>query len=589
MSSSGGLTTSLIPCCTCGATIAPNPSNQCASCLATIDISSIVRRGPGGGDLTLHQCRQCRKYDRGGDGRYFVHLDQESPEMMAVLLKQIPALSGKGQQSMRRSHGVEALQLLDSMFIWTEPNSMRMRLMLTVKADINEAPRTISIQQRVKVEFIIHWRQCPDCTKESRQRTWQAIVQLRQKRSDSDGGSKGLLILELAIARNAELRKHILQVQTRKAGFDFYFANLDKARHFSQYLAKAAPMRMKTSQQLVSEDVKNNTANVKHTVSLDMVPFCRDDLIVVDKHSKGVRRLSGRMCLVLKISSTVHLVDASPSRSSDVNSCFSDLHAESYWKGGEEKSYRLLLSSKRLVRFVVLDLELCVDKERHRYGNDGKNHEESEKVYKGPSSGHTKYALADIEVAKESDFGVNDETFRCVTHLGNLLAVGDTVLGYDLTSSILSGGDEWSVDNAFVSSFVMPDVVIVRKLKGGGPMAEQNTNTGDSTSKPKAKSSASKKRDRRLQKEEKKQRQLEAAASRMGLDTDKDIHFEEEVFDDADAMTITKAMQEEKAKLEHDIEIDEDLAEDLETVERELRLLEVEDEAKRDRLTPSNG
>lgn len=505
--------------------------------------------------------------------------------MMAVLLKQIPALSGKGQQSMRRSHGVEALQLLDSMFIWTEPNSMRMRLMLTVKADINEAPRTVSIQQRVKVEFIVHWRQCPDCTKESRQRTWQAIVQLRQKRSDSDGGSKGLLILELAIARNAELRKHILQVQTKKAGFDFYFASLDKARHFSQYLAKAAPMRMKTSQQLVSEDVKNNTANVKHTVSLDMVPFCRDDLIVADKHSKGVGRLSGRMCLVLKISSTVHLVDASPSRSSDMKSCFSDLHAENYWKGGEEKSYRLLLSSRRLIRFVVLDLELCVDNKLHRYENGDTNHEESEKLHKGPSSGHTKYALADVEVARESDFGVNDETFRCVTHLGNLLAVGDTVLGYDLTSSVLSGGDEWSFDNAFVSSFVIPDVVIVRKVKGTGLKAEQNPNTGGSAGNPKAKSSASKKRDRRLQKEEKKQRRLEAAAARMGLDTDEDIHFDEEAFDDDDAMAVNEAVLKEKAKLEHDIEIDEDLAEDLEAVERELRLIKVADEIERDEET----
>ncbi len=78
--------------------------------------------------------------------------------MMATLLKQIPALSGKGQQHMRKA-GVEALHLLDSLFIWTEPNSMRMRLMLTLRADISEAPKTVSIQQRVKVEFKVQWRQ----------------------------------------------------------------------------------------------------------------------------------------------------------------------------------------------------------------------------------------------------------------------------------------------------------------------------------------------------------------------------------------------------------------------------------------------
>ena len=77
-----GLTTSLIPCCTCGAIIAPNPSNQCASCLATVDIGAIIRRGPGGGDLTIHQCRQCRKFDT-GDGRHYMHLGEESPELMA--------------------------------------------------------------------------------------------------------------------------------------------------------------------------------------------------------------------------------------------------------------------------------------------------------------------------------------------------------------------------------------------------------------------------------------------------------------------------------------------------------------------------
>lgn len=479
---------------------------------------------------------------------------------MSVLLKLIPALSGKNAQWMRRSHGVEQLSLLDSMFIWTEPNSMRMRLMLTVKADINEAPRTVSIQQRCKVEFIVQWRECPECLKQSRQQTWSALVQLRQKRSDSDGGNKGLLILELAIARNAELRKHILQVQTKKSGFDFYFASLDNARHFCQYLSKAAPMRMKTSQSLVSEDRRNNTANIKHTVSLDMVPLCRDDLVVVDKHSaKGVGRLSGRLCLVLKISSTVHLVDASPSRGSDMAACCTDLTSDNYWRGGE-KAFRLLLSSRRLVRFTVLDVELCVDDERQRYDND----DNSESLYKGPSSGMRKYALADIEVAREADFGVNDETFRCVTHLGNLLNVGDVVLGYDLTSIVLSGGDEWSIENAFVNSFVMPDVVIVRKAKGAGPSADGEME-GSNNGKSKAKSSAAKKRGRRLQKEEKKQKRLEAAAARMGLGTDKDIHLDEEAFDEDNTASITQAMEQ--------VAMDDDLAEDLEAVERELRLV----------------
>ena len=49
-------------------------------------------------------------------------------------------------------------------------------------------------------------------------------------------------------------------------------------------------------------------------------------------------------------------------------------------------------------------------------------------------------------MAREPNFGANDETFRLVTHLGHLLQVGDVVLGYDPTSTVLSGESEWSMD-----------------------------------------------------------------------------------------------------------------------------------------------
>ena len=526
---------------------------QCASCLATVDIAAMIRRGPGGGDLLLHQCRKCRKYDQTGDGKRFVHLEPEGPEMMAVLLKHIPALGKNGLYGCRRA-GVGGLKIVDSSFVWTEPNSMRMRVLLTLRAEVND----VSIQQRVKVEFVVQWKQCPDCTKESRQQTWQAIVQLRQKRDDST--RRGLLILELAIARNALIRKDILSVQTKRNGFDFYFPTVDKARHFAQYLARAAPMRTRTTQALISEDSKNNTANVRTTIVCDMVPLCRDDLIVVQRRAKGVGNLSGRLCLVLKMSSTVHLVDASPARDSDMNSICADLHAEGYWKGGEDKTYRAFLSSKRLIRFVVLNVERCRNDDRGRYRDDDGDGDEPK-----PKSGVRKYALADVEVARESDFGVNDETFQCVTHLGHLLQVGDIVMGYDITSTVLPNEAE---ENAFNSTFVMPDVVLVRKVKGVGPFPPEATDrvTGNEL-KGKVKSSASKKRERRVVKEELKQRKLEEAAARMGLNTDKDVHMDLDDFDIGNGEAFTEETQ--RAKLEQ-IEMDDEFAEDLDIVEREL-------------------
>ena len=487
-------------------------------------------------------------------------MEPESPEMMALLLKLIPALSGRNSQYLKRS-GINSLQTLDAMFIWTEPNSMRQRLMLTIKADIND----VSIQQRIKVEFIIKWKECPDCTREARQNTWSAIVQLRQKRDDS---RKGLLLLELSIARNALVRKHILSVQTKKNGFDFYFPTLDKARHFTQYLSKVAPMRIKTTQSLVSEDRKNNTANIKHTLSCEMVPLCRDDLVIVAKQAKGAGKLTGKLCLVLKVSSAVHLITTSPSRELDVAAQCTDLYSDTYWRGGES-SFRLFLSSRRMVRFVVLDVELCND-ERDRRKNSG---DDSEHLYQGAQSGISKYALADVEVARESDFGVNDETFMCVTHLGHLLSPGDVVLGYDLVSTVLSSEAEWSVENETSSNYILPDCVLVKKVKGGQDQSlgggTDSVETQPKHKKGKAKSSGSKKRDRRLKKEEQKQQKLEASAARMGLDTDKDVYLDEEDFD-GEGNALSGTAQKEKENFEREVEMDEDLALDLAMVEAEL-------------------
>ena len=487
--------------------ILPNAANQCSSCLAQdFDLKSILQRGPGGGDIIIHQCRQCRRFER--NERLYEHLDIESPELLALCLKHIPALSASADPK---------LHLVDAMWIFTEPHSMRLKVRLTVRTEV----QNVMIQQRVAVELIHKWKQCPDCNREYTNRvclmndmslfecdasltqsfplcsqTWHAIVQLRQKRND-DSPRKGLVILEMALARNPDVRKHVLSIDTCKQGFDFYFVSLMHAQTFSSYLARIAPMRIKTTKKLVSTDVKNNTANMKYTVTCDMVPLCRDDLIMVHKSAKGI--LSGRLCLVTKVSSIVHLVDASPKRSPAMDEAVAEVAPETYYKAGGDKLYRVVSSSRRLIRYVVLDVELCEDEQ---YGSGG-----DRILYNGPSSSISKFALADVEVARESDFGRNNETFRCVTHLGNLLDAGDIALGYDLASAVLSGGAEWSMSQSFNGSFRMPDVVLVKKVQGVEKEKEEE----------RARSNGSKKRERRRKRDEKRMHELEAAAERMGF------------------------------------------------------------------------
>ena len=185
----------------------------------------------------------------------------------------------------------------------------------------------------------------------------------------------------------------------------------------------------------------------------------------------------------------------------------------------------------------------------------------------------SKYALADVEVARESDFGVNDQKYMCVTHLGHLLSPGDVVLGYDLASTVLSSEAEWSIENDVTSNFVMPDIVLVKKIKGGQDQSrveEADDNKELKHKKGKAKSSGSKKRDRRMKKEEKKQQKLAAAAERMGLNTDEDVYFDEDDFFDGEGNTISEAVQKENEKFQKEVEMDEDLADDLAIVEAEL-------------------
>jgi nonsense-mediated mRNA decay protein 3 len=153
----------------------------------------------------------------------------------------------------------------------------------------------------------------------------------------------------------------------------------------------------------------------------------------------------------------------------------------------------------------------------------------------------SKFALADVEVARESDFGANDETFRSVTHLGHLLEVGDTVLGYDLASAVLSGGAEWSMDKMFNASFRMPDVVLVKKIQG----IEKEEKEGQAQ----ARSSGAKKRERRRKRDDKRIRELEEAAERMGFLEKEEINQEQ---------------------FDRELENDPVLAEELVAAEREL-------------------
>jgi hypothetical protein len=282
----------------------------------------------------------------------------------------------------------------------------------------------------------------------------------------------------------------------------------------------------------------------------------RDDLVLVDRQARGVA-LAGRLALVERVGSVVKLLDATPSphdHTVDAAAC-KDLSAETYYRS--EKDFHVLLRSTRLTQFVVLDVELIMNgssEQKKDGGNDTP-------LYQGPQSGVSKYALADVIVARMSDFGVNDTVIQTVTHLGHLLQAGDAVLGYDLETAV--GGD-WELEGRLPSSYDMPQVVLVKKIKNGVEDVTETSTAGAATADETNAGGKriSKKKLRKQRKEGKKMRQLEASAVRMGF------------FDDPEDVDTNNQEEAEASGFDEHLEHDPALADELQKLGEQFATLE---------------
>ena len=215
---------------------------------------------------------------------------------------------------------------------------------------------------------------------------------------------------------------------------------------------------------------------MKKTALVEVVPLCKDDLLILPK--KSPVKLPG-IVLVVKVSSTVHLVQVQPPTMRRV-----EMTAEQFWRA----PFTPFMSSPRLVKFTLLDVEV---KTHHHGGGDWRDYppagadggaevdadgnpvahpledgrgDGSVSVSgSGSRSGSAAAATADggsgsgggggnggadgaceVEVARVRDLGVNDATLRTTTHLmgGMLGGVGDIVLGFDLEALNLSSADD---------------------------------------------------------------------------------------------------------------------------------------------------
>lgn len=178
------------------------------------------------------------------------------------------------------------------------------------------------------------------------------------------------------------------------------------------------PTRFKQSKQLISHDMRSNNFNFKYTISMEIAPICRDDLVLLPKSLSRELGGLGPLVLVYKISTFVNVVDVFTMRTYEIDQT-------AYWKHG----FTSLCGRDRLTEFVVINIENA-------------DHD----VNVSRAAAKQRFKMVQVEVARQQDYGRNDKTFIVNTHLGEVLNYNDTVLGFDLEATNLMQMDQMDND-----------------------------------------------------------------------------------------------------------------------------------------------
>lgn len=424
---------STIACCLCGTAIPPNDAAMCPTCLASqVDITLGIAR-----TADLVQCKKC--------SRWYVHKDTwahhelESASFLAVCLKKI--------------HGLQKMKLLDAKWVWTEPHSLRLKVAIDVEGSVLNDK--VTLRQRVVVEFVIKHKQCLECIREATDHTWGAALQLRQRSNDP---SLSLSQLEQQLTA-AGLHNLMLDVTVVKHGLDLYFKNKNQCERVVEFVTNRLPARVKTSKKLISSDAHNNTQRFEHVYLVEVAALVKGDLV---RYSSSSNSGSAELMLVTKVSSTLHLTNPCTLRRVDVS-------AARYFARNDD----ILTLSRRAHKctFIVLDVSPLSEEETAALAVNNKqirkrNAQSSDAMSVLAERGGV---LAWVEVARVADLGVNDTQFRVLSHLGHLLAAGDEVLGYDLTSMISSGDTD--LDRLRDAP---PDAILIKKVYANSGEKKKN-------------------------------------------------------------------------------------------------------------------
>jgi len=145
------------------------------------------------------------------------------------------------------------------------------------------------------------------------------------------------------------------------------------------------------------------------------------------------------------VTQTIHFVDP-------VSLKLIDVPASLYWR----YPFHPIMTANQLIEFIVIDIERA-ESDAQR---SGRKVEPTDRNPMALQNKQTKFndrlGLAEVTLARESDLGTNDNTIRCLTHLGNFINAGDHVLGYDVQNANLTELKDKQRKS-------LPELVIVKK------------------------------------------------------------------------------------------------------------------------------
>lgn len=392
---SSGQGAATVLCCNCG--VPMDGSGGMVMCYDCIKLTVDITQGiPREANISF--CRNCERFLQ--PPNQWMKAELESRELLALCL--------------RRLKGLTKVRLIDASFIWTEPHSRRIRIKITVQG---EAMNNTIIQQTFEVVYVVVAMQCPDCAKSYTPNTWRATVQIRQKVPHK----RTFLYLEQLILKH-NAHQDTVSIQESADGLDFFYSQKNHAVKMLDFLSAVTPSKYKKAEELVTQDIHSNSSTYKFAFSVEIAPVCRDDLVILPKKLANSLGNISRIVLCSKVSNMLHFIDPFSLQSAD-------LQTPMYWRA----PFPSLINVTSLVEFVVLDVEPTGD-------------------VKG------KLVLADITVSRESDLGVNDNSYYVRSHLGAILHPGDSCLGYFMSNSNFNSDlfDQLDADN-------IPEVILVKK------------------------------------------------------------------------------------------------------------------------------